>query len=60
MNLPKAIETLRNYPPGASPDNSWEFNAAILLGIEAMKAISYFRSLYMPGICPKLPGETEE
>ena len=60
MKLEKAIWKLENYPIGASPDNDQDFNAAILLGIEALKYVLYRDSC--PGLNTRLllPGETEE
>lgn len=60
MNIPKAIEILDLYQADLRYDPEIDLVTAIKLLIEAGKEIAHFRSLYMPGICPKLPGETKD
>jgi len=59
MTIDEAIKILENYPPGASPDDSIEFNQAILLGIEALKAWKEHRGSGSLMSRLLLPGETK-
>ncbi len=60
MTIDEAVNILENYPPGASPDDSIEFNQAILLGIEALKHFKYHRDENIISFVKQLPGETKE
>lgn len=60
MKIEKAIEILSEYVYEDKPCPVGLYDKATRLSIEALKAIAHFRSLYMPGICPKLPSETDD
>lgn len=59
MKIEKAIETLKDYKMESAFDATPDFEAALLLGIEALKRIQTQRAI--PDFIPlALPSETEE
>jgi len=60
MTIDKAIKVLERDRFDNPAYYLGDFQQAIQLGIEALKAYQYYRSQNLRGLLPNLPGETEE
>ena len=60
MNLTKAIEILKQSYRPQNSSQDYDFNNALMLGIEALKFLRTLRSMNLGSPHKPLPGETED
>jgi len=60
MNISRAIEILDEEPIICEPGRKPELEAALQLGIEALKRIKYLQGIALYRTDTHLPGETED
>lgn len=59
MSVSKAIEILTTYMKGSDEAEPGDFDDAVILGIEALKAVKWSREQEGPYYIADLPGETD-